>query len=574
MKRDVLLTALFGMIFVPAVTLRMAELGNRPMHTDEAVQAVKFGQLLEQGRYVYDPREYHGPSLNYLTLAVAAAASQSELTQISEPQLRLVPAVFGLCLIALLWLIRDGLGRPAVLWAAAADGPFARHGVLQPLLHPRDAARLLQLRRDGRADPSRILGRVGWPASGLVRTRRVASPGRLAHHARFVSGYDACHQRDVCGPDVCARRSRVACDAEPERNRMAPDRACRRSRRVDRCDRFGPALLVAALQPRGIVDSATTYAHYLGRAAGQGSAGSHAYPWYHYFHLLFWWRVDSGPIWTELPVGLLALVGLAAAALARGLTPGTLWPVRFLAVYTLTTAAVYSALPYKTPWSMLGFYHATILLAGVGAAVLVRAAPGKMLKVATVAVLAAAVAHLGWQAWSATLVAYDDPGNPYVYAHTTRDVPLLAQQIRQIAACGGSGKEATVHVICPNHDYWPLPWYFRSLPRVGWFDRIPTNALAPVIITRPELEPALVEHLYVEQPPGRRSLYVPLPPQQRPKGQDWLLRPNVPLRAYVRLDVWDTYRRAQREPDAAWQTSRAMIAPTSRWPGKPEPSCR
>lgn len=550
MKRDVLLIAIFAMIFVPASALRMADLGNRPMHTDEAVQAVKFGQLLEQGRYVYDPREYHGPSLNYLTLPVAAAGSRSELTQINETQLRLVPAVFGLFLIALLWLIRDGLGRAAVLWAAllTALSPamvfYSRYYIHEMLLVGFSLGAIVALIRleswagsAGRQSASS--GRDAWlrPVGWLIMLG--LSLGMM--HATKETCVVPMFALSVAGLLAMPNMKRT-----PRRHLLVAVVV------VALTGVTVSAVLFSSLlsNPQGIVDSVTTYAHYLGRAAGQGTAGSHAYPWYHYFHLLFWWRADSGPVWTELPVGLLALVGLAAAALARGLTPGTLWPVRFLAVYTVITAAVYSALPYKTPWSMLGFYHATILLAGVGAAVLVRAAPGKMLKVATVAVLAAAVAHLGWQAWKATRVAYDDPGNPYVYAHTTRDVPLLAQQIRQIAACGGSGKEVTVHVICPNHDYWPLPWYFRGLPRVGWFDRIPTNALAPVIITRPELEPALVEHLYVEQPPGRRSLYVPLPPSQRTKGEDWLLRPNVPLRAYVRLDVWDTYRRALGNPDA------------------------
>ena len=37
---------------------------------------------------------------------------------------------------------------------------------------------------------------------------------------------------------------------------------------------------------------------------------------------------------------------------------------------------VYSAIPYKTPWCLLGFLHGMILLAGVGAVVLVRSARG------------------------------------------------------------------------------------------------------------------------------------------------------------------------------------------------------
>ena len=67
-----------GLLCCGAAWLRLADLGNRPMHCDEAVHAVEFGQLLEDHEYVYDPFEYHGPSLNYFTLPVAWLASAHE----------------------------------------------------------------------------------------------------------------------------------------------------------------------------------------------------------------------------------------------------------------------------------------------------------------------------------------------------------------------------------------------------------------------------------------------------------------------------------------------------------------
>ena len=57
------------------------------------------------------------------------------------------------------------------------------------------------------------------------------------------------------------------------------------------------------------------------------------------------------------------------------------WPmpapafVRFLALYTFALAAAYSLIAYKTPWCLLSFWHGMILLAGVGAAWLVRRRP-------------------------------------------------------------------------------------------------------------------------------------------------------------------------------------------------------
>ena len=56
---------------IAALALRLPQLQQRPMHTDEAVHAIKFGSLLEDGYYRYDSFEFHGPTLNYLTLVPA-----------------------------------------------------------------------------------------------------------------------------------------------------------------------------------------------------------------------------------------------------------------------------------------------------------------------------------------------------------------------------------------------------------------------------------------------------------------------------------------------------------------------
>ena len=69
------------------------------MHTDEAVHAVKFAELLEDGYYKYDPIEFHGPTLNYFTLISAYLSGEKTFTEINEYTLRLVPAIISLMLI-------------------------------------------------------------------------------------------------------------------------------------------------------------------------------------------------------------------------------------------------------------------------------------------------------------------------------------------------------------------------------------------------------------------------------------------------------------------------------------------
>ncbi|MEX2015195.1 MAG: glycosyltransferase family 39 protein, partial [Candidatus Hydrogenedentales bacterium] len=88
------------------------------MHGDEANQAVKTGILLEDGEYIYDPRDHHGPTLYYLALIPAKLSGADSLADLTEPMLRVVPALFGVALILLLWFVRDGLGNAAANWAA------------------------------------------------------------------------------------------------------------------------------------------------------------------------------------------------------------------------------------------------------------------------------------------------------------------------------------------------------------------------------------------------------------------------------------------------------------------------
>ena len=105
-------------VAVAALALRLPRLSQRPMHGDEAIHAYKFGDLLESGTYEYDTYDYHGPTLNYLTLIPAWLSSAKTLIQVNEFTLRIVPVVCGTLLVVMLLLISDGLGTKASVYAA------------------------------------------------------------------------------------------------------------------------------------------------------------------------------------------------------------------------------------------------------------------------------------------------------------------------------------------------------------------------------------------------------------------------------------------------------------------------
>ena len=76
--------ALVALALTAALALRGARLDVRPMHHDEANQAIKFGDLLERGDYRYDFRDHHGPTLYYLTLPSAWLGGRHTLASLDE----------------------------------------------------------------------------------------------------------------------------------------------------------------------------------------------------------------------------------------------------------------------------------------------------------------------------------------------------------------------------------------------------------------------------------------------------------------------------------------------------------
>jgi len=218
----------------------------------------------------------------------------------------------------------------------------------------------------------------------------------------------------------------------------------------------------------------------------------------------------------ELPALLLGLLGFAIA-LVRGRNRFLL----FSGFWTLGMLAAYSLIPYKTPWLALNISVPLALIAGYGLAEVyseVRRVRRQRVRVFLVAMLALALVIPAYQAIDISFFRYDDDSVPYVYAHTRREFLDLVDRLQEIAARNPSGVLTNVTVTAVN--YWPLPWYLRDYPHVGYWGRVvPTQE--PVVIAeesqQAELKPILGDHY------DRVGTYD--------------LRPGVVLVLFVRRDV-------------------------------------
>ena len=108
----------------------------------------------------------------------------------------------------------------------------------------------------------------------------------------------------------------------------------------------------------------------------------------------------------------------------------------------------------------------------------------------TGALLMVASAQLGWQACRASFPYCASPGNPYVYAQTSPDILKLVDKIEALARVSPDGHDLVVKVMSDHDSYWPLPWYLRRFTRVGYWNNIPPDPLAPIMIVSSVARPS------------------------------------------------------------------------------------
>jgi uncharacterized protein (TIGR03663 family) len=506
-----------------ALGLRIPKLNLRPMHGDEAVHAYKLNQLWQTGRYAYDPEEFHGPTLYYFTLPALWLSGAKDLAQIDAATLRMVPVLFGVGLILLLLLVADGLGRPASVAAALlmALSPalvfYSRYYIQETLLAFFTFATIAAGWRYA------CTQRVGWALlSG-------ACLGLMHATKETCVIACACLAAAWLGTWIWRRQSEpeVAGFGPGSDDRWpAPDAS--RSPRSSGANvaliagAVGVAVAVSALffsgflaNPGGLLDSLRTYGIWFERA---GSTHLHDHPWYYYLRTLLFAHYRGAPVWSEGLILALAAVGIVATLTRTEIAGARLPLLRFLSLYAVLMTAVYSAIPYKTPWCLVQFLYPLILLAGVGAVALFQWARVAAARTAIRVLLTVLAAHLGWQAYQASLNPRfcADQRNPYVYAQPVADVQRLAAWVDQLAAVHPDGRRMLIKVIAPNP--WPLPWYLRGFERVGYWEQVPQDPGAPVVIVSDDLLAGL--------PPRFDD-------ERRFQVSTYGLRPDVRLRVYV-----------------------------------------
>ncbi|MBR4615673.1 MAG: hypothetical protein IKO55_08715 [Kiritimatiellae bacterium] len=467
---------------------------ERTFHHDEATQAFTTGHLLETGRYTYQPQDHHGPTLYYAAAALQRAAGHNSTASLDGTLLRCTPLLFAvLALVFGFSAIKRLTGRfmPGLVFALLlGTSPFfaffATDFIQEVIL-------------------TCFLVMMFWAGAGYLHLGTKWKTGTWALFFGTATAL-AFATKETCLISFFA----AGLAAVPFLvKRVTKDKLHARTR--DAVLAILGFLIVSFIlysdfgrDFHGVYNAfIAAPLSYLGRAAGNATTSSvganwHVHPWWQYLNWLY----------ARTP-GLLALFSLAsvvALAISRRTSKTTFTAFRFALTYALATFAIYSLIPYKTPWCTVQIEAACVLATVLGLACMADAYPDYKWHLAILPAILLVGGNLP------TLVqmnrAPDDTGNPCNYAAASPEVKDLAEAIAS-ALKSPANDEPPVIVALPNADEIGLSsfrWYNRGLETSRKIGYLPgglenlvyfqTIGFTPTVLIVPENEVHVVQPLF------------------------------------------------------------------------------
>jgi uncharacterized protein (TIGR03663 family) len=432
--------------------VRLYGLTLRPMHADEAEQALMTARLIEGESYAFDPHHFHGPMLSIVTIPFAEARGQRTYAELDEFTLRFLPALIGALMPLALFPVRRELGTAAYFWAGlfGALSPglvyYSRYHIHEMFLVFFSAL---------------FLGSV-WQWAKAPSLRWAVAVGALAGLTHAT--------KETCVFVWCSAALALFATG----GRSAAAHCIRNWRQI--LSMIAVSLFVSCfLYSRHFTalpafwDSLRTWFVYK-------TAAGHHQPWPYYLGLLSLWSTKPLRVGADLPLVLLALGGCAVLLAGRA---GRRF-AGFAGAYGLILLFLYSLVPYKTPWLLASVLQAFTVPAGDLAARLVGAQRSVSARVGGALVLLVAIAALGCLSWRTNVTEHSSERNAYAYSATSEDIVELQADVDRYAKDSGLGSGMRIQVV--GSSLWPLPWYLRKYPATGYLREVPPALDAPVVI--------------------------------------------------------------------------------------------
>jgi uncharacterized protein (TIGR03663 family) len=495
--------AIFIVLALLAMAVRLPQLGERPMHTDESINAYIIGQLLAGQTFHYDSKDRHGPALAAFTLPLVKLEGARDFAGLTESQLRLSPVLAGTATVLLFGAGVEMFGFVACFIAALlfAFAPlpvyYNRYFIHESLF---------------------VLATLGVILSGgcFVDTKSAIQAAIAGFCAALMLTCKETAPFHFLALAVAAISCRLTYGQKKIRCRL-PFKLVLAALAVF----FATTVLLFTWfgrDPGVFADLIRAVPNFAARAGGEGHEKSF---WYYMRLLCDGW---SGGMTCGLFVLGIFFVFFTrqgrrvcewGVPLAEDSPPQP--PYRlFLATYGVAIFAIYCAIPYKTPWLALNFWLPFSLLGGIAVEWIWFATIKPTVRafiLVCAGVLGLLMAH---DTRERVFVAPADENNPYAYAHTVDDLLGLPKRIEELSR---QNNWAQPRIAVVAADAWPLPWYLRKYTQVGFWQPGQGTGPADLFITSPEASETMTNQLDRFRPEffGLRPevliiLWTPVPP--------------------------------------------------------------
>ena len=454
----------------------MATIFDRTFHPDEANQAFAVGKLLESGSYTYNPADHHGPTLYYAAAPIQRMCGATGTSSLEEVPLRSVPLAFSVLTVVFAFLAVRRLVADRPSW------PSLLSSIVQALLAVLPLATLpILFFYSAYFIQEALLGcfLAGMFWCGVEYFHAAKFPGRIKPGTwALLLGIFAGLAFATKETSLISFLSAALAGAPfIAAGRKQEDGILGKAKGSHATLAVAGGLLTALLlfssfaaNWRGVyaafVEAPLSYLGRAGGSAASDGAADHVHEWWWYLKVLF-----GHPTFN-----LRWMAAFAVFACAAYRRPSR--PVSFLLLYTAASLAIYSLIPYKTPWCMLTVAEAAALAAGAS---LAAAGSGFSIKQARDmpawrAVLASPLLHVILLA--ATVFTQcrqcrkinmypDNLQIPYNYANASWDVKNAAEFTMEKLSEEGDAN-AYAAVCLPPDMTWPLPWYLRKVNAGYW----------------------------------------------------------------------------------------------------------
>jgi uncharacterized protein (TIGR03663 family) len=488
-----------------AAGLRFHDLSLRPFHHDEGVNGFFLTRLVREGVFNYDPSNYHGPTLYYLTLPLVG------LLGLSDAALRGTTALFGVLSVFALWrfLSRGGAVIALSAMALLATSPgavfFSRYFIHEALFV---AFTIFALA----AAPSPE-GRPRWRfvATGVALGLLFATKETAFVSAGAMIGGAVTAAWLVLGiSPLAVLRGIKPYAAEHAENLLHGLLAFIASAGLMYSSFFR--------NPMGVIDAFRTFAFWTKTAVRD-----HENPWHQHFE----WLREGDP----------ALIYLGFAGVLLALLLRRSFIAVMAAVWTLLLFFAYGVVKYKTPWLGLNMLLPLAITAGYALQWIAGLSflSGRLsMKPVAVLALVGASGFSAVRSYDFETRSYDNEEHAYVYAHTQRAFLDFVRLIEARVAILGTGKDTGIAVFAPEN--WPMAWYLRDYKKIGYWGEVKADIDADMYVVSEGQDPQMAiktagkydrfgpHHmrgvvnlvLYVKRPEGSQPVTAatPQPPEQ------------------------------------------------------------